>query len=65
MTTPITPGRLDGWADPDYQPTQAELEEPIVALPPDTTPENLARAILRPSPPVNWPDPDDEYTHSA
>lgn len=30
-----------------YQPSKAELEEPIT-VPPGTTPEDLARAIVRP-----------------
>ena len=55
------PGRWDGWADPNYQPTREELEEPII-LPSSehATPEDLARAILRPARPVDWPDPDDD-----
>ncbi len=44
-----TRGRWDGWDDPDYTPTQAELEEPIVLEDAeDATPEDLARAIMRP-----------------
>ena len=43
------------WPDsPDHQPAQAELDEPIVAVPPDTTRGVLARALLtyRPSRPL-------------
>ena len=57
-----TPGRWDGWDDPNYQPTQEELETPIT-VPEGVTPEDIARALMQPSPPVHWPDPDDEYTH--
>ena len=39
MSTPKRPDRWDGWDDPDYTPTQAELEEP---------PEDLAKAVMRP-----------------
>lgn len=33
-------------AHPSYQPTKAEVEEPI-EFPADTTPEDLARAVMR------------------
>ena len=50
-------GRWDGWDDPDYQPTQAELEEPIALEGiEDATPEDLARAIMKAKPPVERPD---------
>ena len=54
MSDPKVPGRWDGWADPNYQPTREELEEPII-LPSSehATPEDLARAILRPARPVD------------
>ena len=32
---------------PSYEPTEAELNEPIV-FPPGTTPEDLARALMTP-----------------
>ena len=59
-TPPDRSALPDHW-DPDYEPTQAELEEPII-LPgaEHATPEDIARALLRPSPPVDWPDPDDD-----
>lgn len=49
MSSPEPGGRWDGWDDPDYTPARAELEEPIT-LPgiEDATPEDLARAIMRP-----------------
>ena len=58
--------RWDGWDGPDYEPTREELERPILGpLPPGTTPENTARALLtcQPPGPVYWPDLDDEDTH--
>lgn len=33
---------------PSYQPSRAELDEPIT-LPPGTTPADLARAVTRPA----------------
>ena len=36
--------RWDGWDDPDYRPTEAELNEPVVIDCDD--PEELARALL-------------------
>ncbi len=42
MTAPG--GRWDGWDDPDDQPTQAELEEPIHIDAP--TPEALGEAVM-------------------
>ena len=49
MTDPRS-GRWDGWDDPDYQPTQAELGEPIVIEGiEDATPEDLAAALMRPT----------------
>ena len=61
MSDPRTPVRWDGWDDPNYQPTHEELAEPIT-LPgaEHATPEDLARALLRPAPPADWPDPDDD-----
>lgn len=49
VSAPRQLDRWDGWDDPDYTPTQAELEVPIT-LPgiEDATPEDLARAIMRP-----------------
>ena len=51
-------GRWDGWDDPDYQPTEAELEEPI-EFPgiEDATLEDLAQALMRhrPAPRGNQP----------
>lgn len=42
-------GRWDGWDDPDYQPTDDELNEPITLDGiEDATPEDLAKAIMRP-----------------
>ena len=39
-----------------YQPTKAELEEPIkLNLPEDTTPEQIANALLRPVN-IKWMD---------
>ena len=44
-----TPKRPDRWDDPDYKPTQAELEEPVTLDDiEDATPEAVARAIMRP-----------------
>ena len=41
--------RWDGWDDPNYQPTQAELEEPITLDDADNaTPEDVAKALMRP-----------------
>ena len=49
MSSPKPGGRWDGWDDPDYTPTQAELEEPIALEDAeDATPEDVARALLRP-----------------
>ena len=42
-------------AHPSYQPSKAELEEPI-EFPADTTPEDLARAVMRPVT-VRYTDP--------
>ena len=52
-------GRWDSWDDPDYTPTEDELNEPIVLDGiEDATPEDLARAVLnyKPPKPVEWPD---------
>ena len=52
MAEPKPPDRWDGWDDPDYKPTQAELEEPITLDGiEDATPEDLARAIMNYKPP--------------
>ncbi len=49
MAAPKRPDRWDGWDDPDYTPTQTELEEPITLKDiEDATPEDLAKAIMRP-----------------
>lgn len=49
MTRPKRPDRRDGWDDPDYQPTDDELNEPIVLESiEDATPEELADAPLKP-----------------
>ncbi len=49
MAEPKRPDRWDGWDDPDHKPTQAELEEPISLEDiEDATPEDLARALMRP-----------------
>ena len=49
MSTPKRPDRWDGWDDPDYEPTEDELNEPIVLEGiEDATPEDLAKAIMRP-----------------
>ena len=37
-------GRWDGWDDPDYQPTEAELNEPVAIDCDD--PDELASALL-------------------
>ena len=44
---PRKPGRWDGWDDPDHQPTDEELNEPIV-IPgiEDATPEEVAEALM-------------------
>ena len=36
-------GRWDGWDDPDYQPTEDELKEPVKI---DATPEEVAEALM-------------------
>ncbi len=36
-------GRWDGWDDPDYEPTDEELNEPVAI---DATPEELAAALM-------------------
>ena len=43
MTDPKPGGRWDGWDDPDHQPTDEELNEPITV---DATPEELAAAVM-------------------
>lgn len=48
MTTPQRPDRWDGWDDPDYEPTQDELEEPIVIDAPSA--EALGAALIRHKP---------------
>ena len=49
MAKPKQPDRWDGWDDPNYQPTQAELDEPIALDDADdATPEDVARAVMRP-----------------
>lgn len=48
----------DGWDDPDYQPTHAELQDPIILEVIDgDTPEGFARAIFKFKPPTpdEWP----------
>ena len=60
MADPKPGGRWDGWDDPDYTPTQTELEEPIpLEHIEDATPEDRARVIpnYKPPRPVEWPDP--------
>ena len=37
-------GRWDGWDDPDYQPTEAELNEPVAIDCDD--PDELANALM-------------------
>ena len=39
---------------PSYQPTKAELEEPIT-FPEGTTPDDLAKAVMRPVK-IRWKD---------
>lgn len=46
MTAP-TGGRWDGLDDPDYQPTQAELEEPVTI---DAIPEQVGETLMRTPP---------------
>lgn len=42
-------GRWDGWDDPDYKPSEDELNEPIALEDAEgATPEDVARAIMRP-----------------
>ena len=49
MSSPKRSDRWDGWDDPAYTPTQAELEEPIALEDAeDATPEDVARAVMRP-----------------
>ena len=36
-------GRWDGWDDPDYEPTDEELNESVAI---DATPEELAAALI-------------------
>ena len=43
MTAPKG-GRWDGWDDPDYEPTDDELNEPVEI---DATPDELADALLK------------------
>ena len=46
MTNPqrrCTGDRWDGWDDPDYQPTDEELNEPVKV---NATPEELAEALM-------------------
>ena len=46
MTNPQrrrTGDRWDGWDDPDYQPTDEELNEPVKV---NATPEELAEALM-------------------
>ncbi|MCY3643325.1 MAG: hypothetical protein OXH67_10385 [Acidimicrobiaceae bacterium] len=47
---PRTPDdrRWDGWDVPDYQPTEDELNEPVVIDAP--TPESLGEALMRHKP---------------
>ena len=41
------PDRWDGWDDPDYEPTDDELDEPIVIPGIETaTPEEVAEALM-------------------
>lgn len=48
MGTTEQGGRWDGWDDPGYQPTEAELNEPV-EFPgiENATLEDLAQALLR------------------
>lgn len=50
MSAPKQPDRWDGWDDPDYQPTDDELNEPIT-LEGNPTPEQVAEALMKPSKP--------------
>lgn len=44
MSSKPVSGRWDGWDDPDYKPTEDELNEPIAV---DATPEELAAALMK------------------
>ena len=48
MAKPKRSDRWDGWDDPDYQPTDDELNEPIT-IDGDPTPEELAATLMRPA----------------
>ena len=50
MTAPTTPSqsREIELAHPSYQPSKVEKEEPI-EFPEDTTPDDLARALMQPA----------------
>ena len=45
MAAPKRPDRWDGWEDPNYEPTEDELNEPVAI---DATPEELAETLMKP-----------------